>query len=271
VTGNEEGTGWQSGQEQVAVGGYFPERAIVALSDPSPTGGLVIILRDQLMELAEYLDRETDLGTRPSRLLPDSTGGDAIVARYLSPMASHYLKSLPDLAVSNEALAAQLATELEELVTEEMITRTWQLAVAGMRPGGTYRYGDIELRPLTPGERGAFLALRPKPRPFRPVPYSDLVVPYSISQVIPSALISVRTTRPRGEQQYSSGLLNRVTLAYFLVGFKLSGTGILATFDHPVWIGANGYYPPSSVREKPATIDEPITLEEFGVNANEPT
>lgn len=267
VTSNAEGTGWQSGQEQVTVGGFFPEQAIVALSDPSPTSGLAVILKDQMKELAEYLDRETDLGTRPSRLLPDSTGADAIIARYLGPLAAHYLKSLPDLGVGDDSLAAQLASELEDLVTLDTITRTWQLAVAGMRPSGTHRYKDVELRPLTPGERGAFLALRPQPRPFRPVPYSDLFVPYSTSQVIPSALISVRTTRPHEEQQYSSGLLNRVMLACFLVGYKLSGTGILAAFDHPMWAGANGYFPPSPVREKLATIDEPITDEEFNAVA----
>jgi hypothetical protein len=56
VTSNEEGTGWRSGQEQVTVGAFFPEQAIVFLSDPSSTGSPVVILEDQLRELAEYLD-----------------------------------------------------------------------------------------------------------------------------------------------------------------------------------------------------------------------
>ncbi len=265
VTANAEGTGWQSSQEQVTVGGFFLGQAILYLNDPSPAGGVVVILREQLRELAEYLDRGTDLGTRQSRFLPDSTGTEAITARYLSPLATHYLKSLPDLAIRNEKLVDELTTELEELIAGDRTTRTWQLAVAGIKPVETYTHKDVELRPLTPGERGAFLELRPQPRTFRPVPYSDLVVPYSISQVIPSALISIQTTRPMGEQDYESSLTNRVALAFFLAGYDLTGTSFLVAIDHPQWIAGNGYFPASPIGGKLSTADQPITAEQFEV------
>jgi hypothetical protein len=99
-----------------------------------------------LSGLARYLDRVSDLGSRPFNFLPGLTGVEAITARYLSSLAVYYLKSLPHLASGDDDLLERLSGELEVLALNNATTQTCQIAVAGIIPTESCAYRDVALR-----------------------------------------------------------------------------------------------------------------------------
>lgn len=260
---NEEGTGWQGGQEQTTVGAFSSDQALHLLLDRPIVTGPVVILRPQLQELAEYLNSDTDLGTRSPSPWPDVSGTRAIIASYLSPLATHYLRSLPDPAVGNPELVKRLTCDLEELIAREIPAHSRQLAVSRILPEHAYAHRDVELRPLSPLERGAFLDLKGSLRPFRPVPHSDLIVPATLSHVVPSALLTVTARTSHEPQEAAVDLLSRVALAFFLHGYELSSNGIMAGFDHPAWTIPGSSSQPFLISAKASTIDVPVSVDEF--------
>src|SRR5207302_1539872 len=106
---------------------------LIALRDQSGTAFSLLGLRDQLGTLAEHLDATTDLGTRPAMLLPTAVGVDAIIARYLSPLAIHFLGRLRSVRTPEPSLVDSLAAELDLLCDPSTVVHESQLALGGIR------------------------------------------------------------------------------------------------------------------------------------------
>ncbi len=249
VIDNEEGTGWTSEWRKVSVSPLRSLDVMKAIGDSSvPYRELG--LRDQLMKLAEYLHESTDLGSkRQEGLLPDATGHDAILARYLVPFASEYVSQLDDVAVPDSALAKRLVNELGLICEPSKVVRAFQLVLDGVTVSQPMTITDVSIRPLSPPERGMVLRqhtwLMGSDAAIR-----DFVVPQRFLFWLPSVMIEVSDKRNRAETYEEPNLLYRVALSFFLSGFDISATGLVMSFDQPRW-AAMGVSPmPFPILEK---------------------
>lgn len=265
IVGDDSG-GWSSEWAAVQLSGLRDFRVQEQIADKSVPLRL-LGLRPQLEPLAVRLDRTTDLGTRianPS-FAPALSGVEAILVRYVTPLAYAYLGDLPDLSRGDNDLIDRLTSELEELIAPDVILTTNQLAIAGLRVSSPLEYRGVKLRPLSPSERGQFyrsrnndlLNLSPK------VGSGTFFVPKDLAAVTPSALLEVTTSRPRTAQFSQSTLMNRVALAFFLLGHSIASPGIVVTFDHPTWATMGQSHQHFLVDEKFIAGDQLLSEDDF--------
>ena len=158
VKDNEERTGWSSAWETVRVSSLCLTEIQAQVRDESVQFRL-IGLRDQLQPLAEFLDQNTELGAKRSQgLLPDATGPDAILARFLTTLAHVYLAGLSDVARRSTRAIDRIDAELTQLCDTATQTHRKQLALAGLRINRRLQlYRGVSLRPLSDSERGEAL------------------------------------------------------------------------------------------------------------------
>jgi hypothetical protein len=226
---------------------------------------MTIGLRGQLQPLAEYLDKHSDLGKpQPVGMLPAATGPDAILARYLSPLAVMYVAELEDAATPDPSIVDRIADELTMLCDSKTIRHTRQLVLAGLKASAQYGpYKKVVLRPLSPDERGAIFQSEQtsmmEPRTIS----SNLVIPKQFRHFWPTTLLEITTERQMGEMNDVSLLPNRVALAFYLGGFDISGPGSLTGFDQPRWATLGISHSAFPVTEKMGVTEKAITLDEF--------
>ena len=122
------------------------------------------------------------------------------------------------------------------MIEQEEIYHRWQIAVGGLAPSATFMHRGVNLRPLTPIERGVMAEPGLMGRRDQEVPRSDFEPPSSFTVALPSALLEITTKRLPAQSWDSSTLPNRVILALFLSGFEVSGTGVMPNFDLPRWV-----------------------------------
>lgn len=255
--------GWNTELITEQVSGLYPEYVLYSIGDRS-VPNVILGLKDQLLPLAEYLVRNTDLTTRRYSGLIGGDEIDGLLFRCLSPMAIHYLTSLTDLASGDAEHAAGLAAELYHMAKSDSITHLSHLAVSGIYPEGEYDHRGISIRSLTARERGNWVEQTTLGGSARPAPNSDL---YPFGQfptfLIPSALIQIATTRPVGTRFDSSRLPYRVALSFFLAGYNLGGAGTITHFDSPVWAAMGRNSTPFPVNEKAGATSKLLSRDDF--------
>jgi len=220
-------------------------------------------LRPQLEPLADLLDRTTDLGTRPGNFLPAMSGVEAILARYVTTLAYEYLANLPDLSQADSELIDRLASELEELIAPDVALNTSQVALAGVLVKAPLEYREVKLCQLSPGERGQYFQSRNNDFLFPMRRSGRFVIPRDFAFVIPSMLLEVTTSRPRTELFNQSALMNRVALAFYLLGYHIASPGIAVSFDRPTWATLGQSHQRFLVDEKPIANTRLVSEEEF--------
>jgi hypothetical protein len=234
VLDNDDLTGWSTQWRQQEVSGLRNHAVQVDIGDDT-VPGRVLGLRPQLLPLAERLDHESDLGTRPAWLYPASSGADAILTRYVVPLAMRYLIGLRTLAQDEDALIDSLTTELLQLIEPDSVSQLRQLPLAGIGVDAQYAHRDVTIRPLTELERGT-IARRDT------VNMDDITAQVGEFQpsvnhifVSPRVLVEITTTRPRSDMNDQSTLARRVALAILLDGHEIAGHGVVRAFDLPIW------------------------------------
>lgn len=259
---DNDNNGWRSEWANVQLSGLRDFTVQQLIGDDSVPFRL-LGLRPQLESLAILLDRTTDLGTRPANLMPGLLGVEAILIRYLTPLAYEYLGNLPDLSQADPELVDRFTSELEELVAPDVILSTSQLAVDGVRVSSPLEYRAVKLRQLSPGERGQYWhsrnhdLLNPKGGSRR------FFIPHETVIVTPSSLLEVTTSRPRTEEVSQSTLMNRVSLAFYLLGYNIASPGIVVSFDHPTWATLGQHHQRSLVDEKSVTDSRVVSEVDF--------
>lgn len=255
--------GWNTEVITEQLSGLYPEQVLYDIGDRSVPNS-ILGLKDQLLPLAEYLARNTNLATRRYSGLIGDDEIDGLLFRCVSPMVVHYLTSLTDLASEDAERAACLATELYDMAKSDSITHISHIAVSGIYPEGQYDHHGISIRPLTARERGNWAEHSNPPRTPRPAPNSDF---YPFGQFpslfMPSSLIQIATTRPVGTQFDSSRLPSRVALSFFLVGYNISGSGTITHFDLPAWAAMGRNNTPFPVNEKAGVTSKPLSRDDF--------
>jgi hypothetical protein len=255
VKDNVDRTGWSTEWETVRVSSLSASEIQFQLRDDS-VPFMLIGLRDQLQPLADFLDKYSDLGQkRPQGIFPNATGPDAVLARYLVPLALTYVSGLTDVARRSTQAIERINDELAQLCDAPAITHRRQLALEGLRISrrlGPYR--DVTLRPLTGVERGQAqqdeLTAMSQPR----LPTSDYVVPRQFGMFSPRTLLEIATTRRRDKLADESRLPNRLALAFYLMDYEIAGPGILIGFDEPRWASTGFTHSPFPVTER--TVSE---------------
>ncbi len=234
VIDRPESNGWSTEWRRQEVGGIRNHRIQTDIGDDT-VQGRVIGLKEQLQPLAELLDSETDLGSRPAWLYPQSSGADAILTRYLVPMTMRYLTSLANLANPDDALLNRLLNELEQLVKPDSISRVRQLPIAGITVDTKYSHRSVSIRPLTQLERGT-IARRDMVQWDDIGSHADEFQP-SVNHVwiLPNVLIEVTNQRPRSEINDKSTLVRKIALALLLEGHEIAGHSVVRAFDLPIW------------------------------------
>lgn len=254
---------WQSTQEDVQVGNLdlYKEHVSMFMTKEAISHQLHGF-REQLQELANYLNDSTELARRSSSIRPTETGIDTILRCYVRPMAHHYLNSLTDLAADDQKMIARLTGELKALIDQNVIHSTSQIALGGIVPSANYSHRDVTLRPLSPWECGAFYDRGSFNDGNRSLPGSDLVVPPSFTQTMLSALLEVTTRRPFEQQIVLPTLPNRMVLALFLSDFDVSGSGRILNFDRPIWATriSHGPFP---LTDQQIAAEKPISQSDF--------
>jgi hypothetical protein len=234
VVDNAELTGWSTEWRQQRVSGLRNHLIQRDIGDDS-VSGRVLGLKQQLQPLAELLDHESDLGTRPAWLYPESTGPDGILTRYIVPLAMRYLTSLQDLARGDEAFVDRLTAELTQLIEPNSVSQLRQLPLAGIRVDARHTHRNVTIRPLTELERGT-IARRDVVHMDEVTSQGDEFQP-SVNHVwvSPRVLVEITTTRPRTEINDRSALARRIVLAILLDGHEIAGHGVVRAFDLPMW------------------------------------
>jgi hypothetical protein len=198
-------------------------------------------LRDQLIPLAEYLIQHTDISTKRYNNLLGSDPIDGLLFHCIFPLTLNYLMSLTDLTRPRPALVNKLADDLYYVATSDVIEHVYHLTIGGVRPKFSYKYRDVSMRLLSPRERGAWAAMSmPFADSYYPLADSDYEILASRPLFPPSALIEITTTRPVGQTDDNSFLVNKVALAFYLSNYALSSTGFINHFDRPVWASVSG-------------------------------
>ncbi len=264
IVENDDGKGWRTEREIAAISGLNNLGTLLAIRDPAYSGPELLDLNEQLEPLAQKLNSETDLGTREHSYFPNLEGVDAIIRRYLNPLAMHYLYGLSDLDMPDVPTTSRLSEELDLLIRlSTEIVNTTQMAVAGIAAMGSFEYRDIAVRKLTQREMGIVFEMRSGEWNVRPFPRGDFVPALSFTSFLPSTLIEVKTRRPRDRQLHQSTLHNRIALAFFLSGYELSSTGAASSFDIPSWVTSATSLAPFPVSEKLGATPKELTENDF--------
>lgn len=256
--------GWASKWETVSISPLRNFNIQLAIQDQS-VEHRILGLRPQLQSLAKLLNDQSDLGVQPSNFLPALTGVEAILARYVTKLANRYLTSLSTISEADDTLLAQLMEELDELVERDRIRHTNQLALHGVEVDAPLEHRGVQLRSLTPAERGQYFQSRsghqldPYQQP------TDFVVPRDLNESVPSTLLEVTTSRSLagGTSGDQLGLINRVALAFYLKDFVIASAGIIVGFDRPLWASVGQSHARSLVDQKFPVISRLITEAEF--------
>jgi hypothetical protein len=249
VVDNAEGNGWRSDHEIDTVSGLQDNNALMAARDQT-VPNILIGFAEQLHPLADYLDKTTDLNNRPSPFMPEATGSEGIITRYLSRMAMQYLRTLKDLGKPEAALVKVLTTELDQFCDQARLTYLNQITVTGIKPKSQLTHRGVTLRPLSPRERGLFVGVNNSAILTWSIPGSDLALSHRFNHYMPQALITITSTRKKTEVADESTLPTRVVLAFFLKGFELGSNGVMSGFEQPQWAGIGTSFSPFPVGEK---------------------
>jgi Apea-like HEPN len=217
----------------------------------------------ELDSLASYLGRESNLGTRPQNFLGSGSDTFTMLVNYLGPFVAQYLRSLPSLEVDDHREIERLTEELYQCAESSEISRTHQFAVSGVAPNAQYSHRNVTIRPLSPLERGAFYLHKSATVNYEPVPGSNFMLPgaYS-SSFVPTTLVEVTHSRLVDQKPGKASLPDRVALAFYLLDYDLSGTGIITAFDHPTW-AANYSQSAFPTAEEPLARDRQISTKDF--------
>src|SRR5580700_6609303 len=158
IVDNAEGTGWQSDRETINVSALQVPNILMAIRDESVPFRM-IGFRDQLLPLAELLDTTTDLGSvQTTGFIPQATGPDAIIGRYLSGLAMQYVAGLDDARHGSLDALQRAGPDLDLLCNPRTVRRAYQLTIAGVKVAQPLQpYRGVSLRNLTASERGAVL------------------------------------------------------------------------------------------------------------------
>jgi len=263
VKDNADRTGWSSEWETVRVSSLSASEIQVQVRDDS-VRFMLIGLRDQLEPLADFLDKHSDMGQkRRQGMLPNATGPDAVLARYVVPLALTYVSGLTDVTRRSPRAIDRIDAELAQLCDAATMTHRRQLALEGIRVArrlGPYR--NVTLRPLTGVERGQAQEDELTAMSRNRGPSSDYIVPRRVGMFSPRALLEITTTRRRDELADESRLPNRLALAFYLMDCDIAGTGILIGFDEPRWAGIGFTHSPFPVAER-FVNDKPLTPTAF--------
>lgn len=254
VRDNADRTGWSTEWETVRVSSMSASEIQVQVRDESIPIRL-IGLREQLQPLAEFLDRNSDLGQkRPQGMFPEATGPDAVLVRYLVPLAFIYISGLTDVARPSTRAIDRINTDLGQLCDAATVTHRRQLALGGLwitRRMGPHR--GVSLRPLTDVERGRAhqqeLTALSQPR----APETDYIVPRRFGTFTPRTLLEIATARPKDKLLDESRLPNRLALAFYLMDYDIAGPGVIVGFDEPGWASAGFNFGPFPVTERSLT------------------
>lgn len=192
-------------------------------------------------------------------MLPNGTGPDAVLARYVVPLALTYIAGLTNVARRSTRAITRLNADLAQLCDATTIRHRRQLALEGIRVArrvGPYR--GITLRPLTGVERGQAqqdeLRAMSQPR----APTTDYIAPRRWGMFAPRTLLEVTTSRRRDSLSDDSRLANRVALAFYLLDYDIAGPGVLIGFDEPRWASSGFTVAPFPVSERTVT-DKSLT------------
>jgi hypothetical protein len=263
VVDHADGTGWRGEPETINVSALQVPNILAAIRDESVPFRM-IGFREQLLPLAELLDKTTELGgVQASGFVPQATGPDAIIGRYLSGLALQYIAGLDDVCHGNKEALQRGASDLDLLCNPRTVRRTYQLALAGVKVEKPLQpYRNVSLRSLTPTERGAVLETQQAGLGlafYTP----DFIVPRQMTWFAPVTLLEVTTSRQRTQINDRSELMNRVALAFFLSGFELSSLGLLPSFDEPRWASMGVSHTPYPIAEKNGVTNKTISRENF--------
>ncbi len=258
---HSETGGWRIESVELDVSPLRFTQVLIEIQDSKPSLHIVG-LTDQLLPLAEYLDRTTDLGSRPGSLYPDATGTEAILARYLAPVALTYLRSLRSVARPRPALVEALADDLDLLCDPSRVAHLIQVPFEGLRVRRRMVHRNVVLRPLSAMERGAFLQGWEESLVDAPLDPGAIAMPSQFSFFAPRVVLEIHAVGRRDTASEGPRLAHRVALAFFLSGFELGGSGTLASFDLPRWASFGVTQGPFPVAEK-VVQDHWLTLIEF--------
>ncbi len=258
IIDDDERTGWSSEWRQETISAIRNREVTDAVSDSS-VDGRPVGFREQLEPLARTLNEHSDIAARPHPLF-SAEGSDAILARYLVPLALAYLNDLPSLDTPAESLLDRLSREMEEFVGSAVSTHVRQIALAGIRVETRYEHRDVLIRPLTEVERGAIVepGLPETTRRFRTDEFAPGWSPANGAS--PCTLVEIRSVRPMAEMQDQSTLPQQIALAIFLEGHDIAGLGYVQSFDLPAWASVGISRSPFSVGDK--TVGSPTLLTE---------
>jgi hypothetical protein len=227
----------------------------------------LIGLRDQLLALAEGLDASSDLAVRQPAgmaLFPDLRGADAILARWLTPWAMHYLTALQDAAEPNASLASRLAQELVTFASADLAKRTAEIWLAGVRTDSAISYRDVLLRPLTDVERGAWLAKEWRGGDIEAGAEIEATLPSARhDSFMPMTLLSVTYEHDSLEWSRYTDIPVRVILALMLLGFEVSSSGAMTVRQEPHWVGGGVHTSWIPVEPRIVAPERRITSGEF--------
>lgn len=263
----DSGAGWNSDVTDVRFSGLRGLPTLIVIGDRSvPT--LALGLREQLTPLAEYLAENSDLASRRYgwALGRSETEIDTLLRLCVNPLAIHYLKSISDLGAGDIKLVGRLTAELQEIASSWVIQRTQHLAIGGITPSGLYTEREVSIRPLTPGERGAWLEQYSQLFQDQFMPGSDFSPYAPLPHHVPTALLEVTTEQPLSKQfNYieNSRLPYKIALSLFLCGFDLSASGHLTSFDRPVWASPGRSHKPFPVLDKIGVTGKQISADQF--------
>lgn len=190
----------------------------------------------ELAPLADHLAATTDLGRRRSPFLGSIVDDrTAITARFLSPMALHYLLSLESLEEPEDRLISVIGDELDDLCDQPGYPFIRQLVVTGVLPSKQIEYNGVCLRPLTRRERG--LVYRSQGFTFTSPDreFDDLILATGPDASVPASLLSIRTIKNSLDERVDDALPSRLALAFLLKDYEIGSTGHLS-YDHlPRW------------------------------------
>ena len=135
--------------------------------------------------------------------------------------------------------------------------------LSAVRVRSPIKHRSVALRPLTPLERGRYWEFHGPQFSYHAL-VDEAVLPTALAVSVPRTLLEVTTHRNWNTFAAQGGLVNRVALGLFLVGYPLSGAGTIASFDNPRWAWLAGTsLSPSLVQEKMNHEDAIVSTEDF--------
>ncbi len=168
------------------------------------------------------------------------------IANVLLWRALHlYLGSLSSLDQPDLSRATRAATDLLDFIESDSVTDVISLPVAGLQTDTSCSDSDLVLRPLTNDERGQLWQAHGPT--FMWTATRHFSSTYTVNE---SALLEVRVRRHKREQPTAAPgtRLNKVLIAFELLGFSPAGNGNAATFVEPQIAGDPGSWHGSGVQ-----------------------